>query len=257
MTCLASLAGVNIVLGLTRLWRRSVEARMVRQVRVWPGVDAYHAELLSAGEPLCSTDHQPQVLGRNSSRAADVAVRLMRQGGLLHGPGLELVENAAEPAHPVTASAFRAIGRHPAAIGRLRLGDIGRDPGFRAALRTHLNELFAHAPATRRHLGTTIPRVALWSYALGAAAPALHTFLLLRRSAPDDADVMEGSFVLASLVFVAALIVITAQAGNTWHPLEDPEVPLALRELAPPREDPVDLNGAGAGDDAAETFTGR
>ncbi|MEV4975908.1 hypothetical protein [Streptomyces scopuliridis] len=79
--------------------------------------------------------------------------------------------------------------------------------------------------------------MALWSYALGAAAPAVHAFLLLRRSAPTDPDVVEGSFVLASLVFVTALIVITAQAGNTWHPLKDPQVPVALKELAPPRAD--------------------
>lgn len=59
MTCLVSLASVNIVLGLaTRPWKRSVEARMVRQVRAWPGLDAYHADLLSTSEPLCSTDHQ-------------------------------------------------------------------------------------------------------------------------------------------------------------------------------------------------------
>ncbi|MFF4273435.1 hypothetical protein [Streptomyces sp. NPDC001536] len=48
MTCLIALAGVNLVLGPARRWRRSVEARIVRQVRAWPGLDAYHAELLSA-----------------------------------------------------------------------------------------------------------------------------------------------------------------------------------------------------------------
>ncbi|MCY0926842.1 hypothetical protein OTB20_11635 [Streptomyces sp. H27-H1] len=38
-TCLVSLAGVNLVLGLTRLWRRAGEARMVRQVRAWAEFD--------------------------------------------------------------------------------------------------------------------------------------------------------------------------------------------------------------------------
>lgn len=239
MTCLVSLAGVNIALGLTRLWRKSVEARMVRQVRAWPGLDAYHAELLGAAEPLCSTDHQPGRLVRNSYRAAEVAVRLMREDGLLQGDGIELVETAAEPAHPVTAAAFRVIGRYQAVGGRPRLGDIGHDHGFQAAVRTHLRELFTHAPATRRHFGNTVRDVAFWSYGLGAAAPAVHAFLLLRRAAPTDPEVVEGSFVLASLVFVAALIVLTAQAGNTWHPLEDPEVPIALEEPAPHREDPA------------------
>ncbi|MFD9304099.1 hypothetical protein ACFWCB_15850 [Streptomyces sp. NPDC060048] len=247
MTCLVSLAGVNIVLGLTRLWRRSVEARMVRQVRAWPGFDAYHAGLLSAAEPLCSTDHQPDRLTRNSARAADVAVRLMREDGLLHGRGLEVVEDAAEPAHPVTGAAYRALGRYPSLIGRLRRGDISSDPGFQTAVRAHLNELFTHAPATRHHMGSLSRDLALWSYAIGAAAPALHAFLLMRGTAPDDPDVAKGSFVLASLIFVAALIVIAAQAGNTWHPLADLEVPAALKEPAPPGEDPVD-SGDGAGE---------
>ncbi|MEU8894117.1 hypothetical protein [Streptomyces sp. NPDC048442] len=252
-TCLISLASVNIALGLTRLWRRSVEARTVRQVRAWTGLDTYHTELLSAAEPLCSTDHQPDRLARNSSRAAEVAVRLLRQDGLLHGHDRELVETAVEPAHPVTAAAFRAIGRNQAAVGRLHVGDIGLDPGFRAAVRAHLNALFTHAPATRRHLGTTVRNVALWSYALGATAPAVHAYLLLRRADPTDPDVMKGSFMLASLVFVAALVVITAQAGNTWHLLEDPETPAALKELAPLREDPVgSADGAGAPEGTAQ-----
>jgi hypothetical protein len=260
MTCLASLAGVNIVLGLSWLWRRSMEARMARQVRAWPGLDAYHADLLSSGEPLCSTDHQPDRLASNSSRAAEVAVRLMREDGLLRGHGLELVETAAEPAHPVTAAAFRAVstGRYQAAVGALRLGDISRDTDFRTALRAHLNLLFTHAPATRPHLGTAIADVALWSYAIGAAAPALHTFLLLRRSGPTDPYIVQGSFVLAFLVFVVALVVITAQAGNTWHPLRDPKAPTAPKELAPPpkelaspRKDSVDLV-----DSAGETPSG-
>lgn len=235
MTCLVSLAGVNLALGLDRLWRRSVEARMVRQVRAWPGLDAYHAELLSAAEPLCSAGHQPDRLERNSHRAAEVAVRLMREEGLLDEHGMELAETATEPAHPVTAAAFRVIGRYRAVHGLPRLGDIGRDHGFQAAVRTHLNELFAHAPATRHHLSTTSRDVALWSYGLGAAAPAVHVFLLLRRSAPTDPDVVGGAFVLASLAFLAALILLTAQAGNTWHPLEDQEVPTALKQPAPPR----------------------
>lgn len=257
MTCLVSLAGVNIVLGATRLWRRAFEGRLVRQVQAWPELDVYHAELLSVAEPLCSTGHQPGDLARNLSRASAVAVRLMRQDGLFRGPGLELGRTAAEPAHPVTAAAFRAIRRHQAVSDQLRHGDIARDPGFQAAVRSHLSELFAHAPATRRHVDTLIHTVALWSYGLGAAAPAVHTFLLLRRSGPGDPDVVEGAFVLASLVFVAALIVITAQAGNTWHPLEEPEVPLALKELAPPREDPKGpADDTDAHDDTGQTITG-
>lgn len=251
-TCLVSLAGVNLVLGMTRLWRRAVEARMVRQVRAWAGFDVYHAELLGTAEPLCSSNHQPDRLARNSFRAAEAAVRLMRADGLFHGPGLELTQSAAEPAHPVTAAAFRAVGRSQAAVGRLRVGDIGRDPGFLAAVRTHLNELLAHAPATRHHLGNTTRDTALWSYGLGAAAPAVHAFLLLRRSAPDDPGVVQGSFVLASLVFAAALIVITAQAGNTWHPLEDPEVPAALKELAPSCAEAADAADAADAVDARD-----
>ncbi|MEU1468755.1 hypothetical protein ABZ434_11090 [Streptomyces sp. NPDC005761] len=237
-TCLVSLAGVNIILGAARWWRRSVESRMVRQVRAWPGLDTYHADLLSAAEPLCSTDHQPDALARNASRAAEVAVRLLRRDGLLRGHSLELAETAAEPAHPVTAAAFRAIALHPGAT-RPRLGDIGRDPGFRSAVRAHLKELFTHAPATRRHLGTTIRGLALRAYALGAAAPAVHAYLLLRRAAPTDPDIVKGSFLLASLVFVAALAVITAQAGNIWHPLQEPEIPLALEEPGPRGDDPA------------------
>ncbi|MCY0937269.1 hypothetical protein [Streptomyces sp. H34-S4] len=198
------------------------------------------SELLGTAEPLCSSNHQPNRLARNSFRAAEAAVRLMRADGLFHGPGLELTQGAAEPAHPVTAAAFRAVGRSQAAVGRLRVGDIGRDPGFLAAVRTHLNELLTHAPATRHHLGNTTRDTALWSYGLGAAAPAVHAFLLLRRSAPDDPGVVQGPFVLASLVFAAALIAITAQAGNTWHPLEDPQVPAAIKELALSRADARD-----------------
>ncbi|MCY0926841.1 hypothetical protein OTB20_11630 [Streptomyces sp. H27-H1] len=171
----------------------------------------------------------------------------MRAGGLFHGPGLELTQSAAEPAHPVTAAAFRAVGRSQAAVGRLCVGDISRDPGFLAAVRTHLNELLAHAPATRHHLGNMTRDTALWSYGLGAADPAVHAFLLLRRSAPGDPDVVQGSFVLASLVFAAALIVITAQAGNTWHPLEDPQVSAALKEPALSRADAADAVDAGDG----------
>ncbi|MCZ4124588.1 hypothetical protein [Streptomyces sp. H39-S7] len=257
MTGLISLAGVNIVLGVRRLWRRSLEARMVRQARAWPGLDVYHADLLSAAEPLCSAKYQPGQLQRNSYRAADVAVRLMRQDGILRRDGLELADNAAEPAHPVTAAAFRAISRYQAVGIQPSQGDIGRDDALRGAVGAHLNTLFRHAPATRRHVDTATNTVGLWSYALGAAAPAVHAFLLMRRSAPADPDVTEGSFVLASLVFVAALIVITAQAGNTWHPLEYPAVPSGLRELAPSGEDslgPVDA--AGAGDDAGGIAAG-
>ncbi|MER5258149.1 hypothetical protein [Streptomyces sp. NPDC002855] len=235
MTCLVSLAGVNIVLGLvTRPWRRSVEARTVRQVRAWPGLDAYHADLLSTSEPLCSTDHQPGRLLLNSSRAAAVAVRLMSEDKLLDRDGMKLTETAAEPAHPVTAAAFRAIGRYQHVRDRPRVGDIGRDPAFQTAVRTHLNDLFAHAPAARRHLGTTVNHLALWCYGLGAAAPAVHAFFLLRRTDPNDPYVLQGSFVLASLTFVAALIVLTAQAGNTWHPLGGLETPTALKDLAHP-----------------------
>ncbi|MFD9122864.1 hypothetical protein [Streptomyces bottropensis] len=252
MTCLISLASVNIVLGLaTRQWRRSVEARMVRQVRAWPGLDAYHADLLSTSEPLCATDHHPDRLLRNSFRAADVAVRLMSEDGLLDRQGMKLAESAAEPAHPVTAAAFRVIDRY----GTVHC-DIARDPAFQAAVRTHLNDLFAHAPATRRHLGTMINDLTLWCYGLGAAAPAVHAFFILRRTDPSDPYILQGSFVLASLVFVAALIVLTAQAGNTWHPLEGLETPTALKELAPPRKDPVDLaDGPGEtpGDGVGET----
>ncbi|MGW1772183.1 hypothetical protein [Streptomyces sp. NPDC002104] len=232
-TCLVSLAGVNLALGLVRLWRRSVEARMVRQVRAWPGFDAYHAELLGSTEPLCWTGHQGERLVRNSQRAADVAVRLLCEEGVLRGEELESVEHAAEPAHPVTAAAFRAIGRYPAVVGRFRIGVVGRDEGFRAAVRTHLDELFAHAPATRFHMSPVSNDAALWSYGIGAAAPAVHAFLLLRATAPGNPDTAEGAFVLASLVFLAALIVLTAQAGSTWHPLADREVPAALRLPGP------------------------
>ncbi|MWA16085.1 hypothetical protein [Streptomyces sp. BA2] len=228
---------MNVVLGLApRPWRRSVEARMVRQVRAWPGLDAYHADLLSTSEPLCSTDHQPGRLLLNSSRAASVAVRLMSEDRLLDRNGMKLAEAAAEPAHPVTAAAFRAVGRYQTVRDRPRVGDIGRDPAFQTAVRTHLNDLFSHAPATRRHLGTTINNLALWCYGLGAAAPAVHAFFILRRtdpSHPSDPYALQGSFVLASLTFVAALIVLTAQAGNTWRPLKDLETPTALKELAP------------------------
>lgn len=90
---------MNIALGLTRLWRRSVEARTVRQVRAWPGLDAYHAELLGAAEPLCRTDHQPDRLDRNFCRAADVAHGLMREHGVLcGGEDPEVVEGAAQHA---------------------------------------------------------------------------------------------------------------------------------------------------------------
>ncbi|KAB1986050.1 hypothetical protein [Streptomyces triticiradicis] len=256
-TCLVSLAAVNIVLGLaTRQWRRSVEARMVRQVRAWPGLDAYHADLLSTSEPLCSTDHQPGRLALNSFRAAAVAVRLMSEDGLLDRHGMKPAETAAEPAHPVTAAAFRFLSRYRTVRDPPRVGDIGRDPDFQAAVRAHLNDLFAHAPATRRHLGTTINDLALWCYGLGAAAPAVHAFFMALRTDPGDPYIRQGSFVLASLVFVAALIVLTAQAGNTWHPLEGLETPTALKELAPPREDPVDLaEGSGEipGDGVGET----
>ncbi|MFI1676347.1 hypothetical protein [Streptomyces sp. NPDC020607] len=239
MTCLVSLASVNIVLGLaTRPWRRSVEARMVRQVRAWPGLDAYHADLLSTSEPLCSTGHQAGRLLLNSSRAASVAVRLMSEDRLLDRHGMKLAETAAEPSHPVTAAAFRAINRYQTVHDRPRVGDIGRDPAFQTAVRSHLNDLFAHAPATRRHLSTAINNLALWCYGLGAAAPAVHAFFILRRTDPSDPYALQGSFVLASLAFVAALIVLTAQAGNTWHPLEGLETPTELKELAPPREDP-------------------
>ncbi|MEV7297635.1 hypothetical protein AB0N79_39460 [Streptomyces microflavus] len=242
MTCRVSLVSVNIVLGLaTRPWRRSVEARMVQQVRAWPGLDAYHADLLSTTEPLCSTDHQPGRLLLNSSRAASVAVRLMSEDKLLDRHSMKLAETAAEPAHPVTAAAFRAISRYRTVGDRPRVGDIGRDPVFQTAVRTHLNDLFIHAPATRRHLGTTINNLALWCYGLGAAAPAVHAFFILRRTGHSDPYVLQGSLVVASLAFVAGLIVLTAQAGNTWHPLEDLETPTALKELALPRENPVDL----------------
>lgn len=245
MTGLISLVGVNIVLGAARLWRRSVEARMVRQVRAWPGFDVYHADLLSAGEPLCVTAYQPGRLEWNSYRATDVAIRLMRQDGLLHEDRLELVETAAEPIHPVTAACFRVIGRYRT-VSRPSPGDIGRDPDVQSAVRAHLAELFAHAPATRRHPGTTVRETALWAYAVGAAAPAVHTYFLMSSSAPGDPDVRKGSFVLACLVFLAALIVLTAQAGNTWHPLEDPGPATALQELSPPRtrsERPAGVTG--------------
>jgi hypothetical protein len=98
-TCLVSLAAVNVAMWLIRLWRRSVEARAVRQVRAWPGLDVYHAELLSAGERLCSTDHQPRDLERDSYRAAEVAVRLLRQDGLIDGSTIKVVQDAAEPTH--------------------------------------------------------------------------------------------------------------------------------------------------------------
>jgi hypothetical protein len=252
-TCLIALVGVNVVLVLAGLRRRSVEARMVRQVQAWPGVDTYHAELLSAGEPLCSTDHQPDRLADNSCRAAEVAIRLMRQDGLLRGDGLELVENAAEPAHPVTAAAFRLIGRYQSDPSQLRLGDFGRDPGFQAAVRTHLNALFTHAPAVRRYWATTINDVVLWSYGCGAAAPAVHAYLLMRRTAPTDPDVVKGSFMLACLVFVVALLVLIAQTRKTWSSwLKDREIPLALKELAPFRENAVNRVGSGGGPDAVD-----
>ncbi|MFD3657848.1 hypothetical protein [Streptomyces sp. NPDC058620] len=228
--------------------------------------DAYHADLLSAGEPLCVTAHQPGRLERNSYRATDVAIRLMRQDGLLHEDGLELVETAAEPAHPVTAACFRVIGRYRT-VSRPRPGDIGRDPDVQSAVRAHLGELFAHAPATRRHPGTTTRETALWAYAVGAAAPAVHAYFLMSSSAPGDLDVRKGSYALASLVFLAALIVITAQAGNTWHPLEDPGTPTALQEPSPPRAhserpagDTGDIPAADSdgsrSDDTGESFAG-
>ncbi|MFE6364892.1 hypothetical protein ACFVP3_33485 [Streptomyces sp. NPDC057806] len=243
-TCLVSLAAVNVAMWLIRRWRRSVEARAVRQVRAWPGLDVYHAELLSAGERLCSTDHQPSDLERNSYRAAEVAVRLLRQDGLLDGSTIKVVRDAAEPTHLVTATAFRYIHRSLIIPSEMRTGDVGRDPDFRAAVRAHLKELFVHAPATRRHPATTTVQAALWTYGLGAAAPAVHTYLLLSGSAPGDPHTAQGSFVLAFLVFVAALIVLTAQAGNTWHPLEDTGVPPGLRDLSPPRQND-DLPTAG------------
>ncbi|MER6349319.1 hypothetical protein ACWC10_17495 [Streptomyces sp. NPDC001595] len=236
-TCLISLAAVNVAMWLIRLWRRSVEARAVRQVRAWPGLDVYHAELLSSGERLCSTDVQPSDLERNSFRAAKVAVRLLRQDGLIDDDSsIELVRDAAEPAHPVTAAAFRYIDQSWISPSEMRTGDVGRDPDFQAAVRAHLKELFVHAPAARRHPATTTVRAALWAYGLGAAAPAVHIYLLVSGSAPGDPDIAKGSFVLAFLVFVAALIVLTAQAGNMWHPLEDTGVPPGLRELSPPRQ---------------------
>ncbi|MER5758977.1 hypothetical protein [Streptomyces sp. NPDC002082] len=243
-TCLVSLVGVNLAFGLLRLWRRSVEARMVRQVRAWPGLDAYHAELLGAAEPLCVRDHQPDRLARNSSRASDVALRLMREDGVLHDGddgnggdregGLELREGATVPAHPVTAAAFRALRRYSTDEGGSRLGVDGGDPGFQAAVRAHLDELFARAPTARLYMSPFSHEAALWSYGIGAAAPAVHTFFLLRATAPGDPDIAQGSFVLAFLVFVAGLIVLTAQAGNTWHPLADREVPAAFRLPGPP-----------------------
>ncbi|MGV9453051.1 hypothetical protein [Streptomyces sp. NPDC003635] len=233
-TCLLSMAAVNVAMWLIRLWRRSVETRGVLQVRAWPGLDIYHAELLNAGERLCSTDHQPRDLERNSCRAAEVAVRLLRQDGLIDDTVMKVVPDAAEPAHPVTAAAFRLIDQSWIIPSEMRTGHVGRDPDFQAAVRAHLKELFVHAPATRRHPATTTVQAALWAYGLGAAAPAVHTFLLLRGSASDDPYVVQGAFVLAFLVFVAALIVLTAQAGNTWHPLEDTGVPPGLTELSQP-----------------------
>ncbi|MFD7691618.1 hypothetical protein [Streptomyces sp. NPDC059781] len=235
-TCLVSLTAVNVAMWLIRLWRRSVEARAVLQVRAWPGLDIYHAELLSAGERLCSTDYQPHDLERNSCRAAKVAVRLLRQDGLIDDSTIKVVRDAAEPTHPVTAAAFRYIDRSWIIPSEMRTGDVGRDPDFQAAVRAHLKELFVHAPTTRRHPATTTVQAALWAYGLGAAAPAVHVYLLLSGSAPGDPDTAKGSFVLAFLIFVAALIVLTAQAGNTWHPLEDTGVPPGLRELSPPRQ---------------------
>src|SRR6476469_1092791 len=126
ITCLVSLITVNIVPGLaTRQWRRSVEARTVRQVRAWPGLDAYHADLLSTSEPLCWTDYQPRRLELNSYRAASVAVRLMSEDGLLDRHDMKPAETAAEPAHPVTAAAFCFLGRYSTAGERPRVGDIG------------------------------------------------------------------------------------------------------------------------------------
>ncbi len=232
-TCLVSLAAVNVAMWLIRLCRRSVEARAVLQVRAWPGLDLYHADLLSAGERLCSTDHQPRDLLNNSCRAAKVAVRLLRQDGLIDDATMKVVRGAAEPTHPVTAAAFRYIDRSWIISSEMRTGDVGRDPDFQAAVRAHLKELFIHAPTTRHHPATTTVRAALWAYGLGAAAPAVHVYLVLSGTAPGDPDIAKGSFVLAFLVFVAALIVLTAQAGNMWHPLEDTGVPPGLRELSP------------------------
>ncbi|GGR01112.1 hypothetical protein GCM10010280_56390 [Streptomyces pilosus] len=235
-TCLISLAAVNIAMWLIRSWRRSVEARAVAQVRAWPGLDIYHAELLSSGQRLCSTDHQPGDLERNSCRAAAVAVRLMRQEGLIDESTMKVVPDAVEPTHPVTAAAFRCIDQSYINPSELRTGDVGRDSDFQAAVRAHLKELFVHAPTTRRHPATTTVQAAMWTYGIGAAAPAVHVYLLLSSSAPGDPDTAKGSFVVAFLVFVVALIVLTAQAGNTWHPLEDTGVPAGLRELSPPQQ---------------------
>ncbi|MFF3214824.1 hypothetical protein ACFYYB_29825 [Streptomyces sp. NPDC002886] len=241
-TCLVSLAAVNIALALIRLWRRSVESRMVRQVRALPELDAYHAELLSAAEPLCARDFQPDRLTRNSYRAAAVALRLLGEEGRLREDDSDddgdddapaVGEGAAEPAHPVTAAAVHALRRYTSDGGGTRLRVDGGDPNFQAAVRAHLDELFALAPATRLHMSPFGHQAALWAYGIGAAAPAVHTFFLLRAIAPADPDIVGGSFVLASLVFVAALIVLTAQAGNTWHPLEDLEVPAAFRPPVP------------------------
>lgn len=223
--CLVSLAGVNISLGLTRLWRGWIEARMVRQVRAWPGLDAYHVELLGTAKPLCRSPRQVNRLVPNSARAAFVAVRLIDE--------LESAEGEADPAHPVTAAAYRVMGVHPTVVGSPRVGLVGRDPGFRAALCAHLEELFAHAPATRFHVSPFTNDAALWSYGLGAAAPAVYIFFLLKNTAPGDPETTQGSFVLAFLVFVAGLIVLTAQAANTWHPLEDREVPAEFRRPEP------------------------
>ncbi|MFE2053013.1 hypothetical protein [Streptomyces sp. NPDC059459] len=239
-TCLVSLAAVNAAMLLIRCWRRSVEARAVRQVRAWPGLDVYHAQWLSAGERLCSTDHQPSDLERNSHRAAEVAVRLLRRDGLIDDSTIKVVPDATEPAHPVTAAAFHYIKESRIIPSEMRTADVSRDPGFQAAVRAHLKELFVHAPTTRRHPATTTVRAAIWAYGLGAAAPAMHVYLALSGSAPEDPYTRQGSFVAALLVFVAALIVLTAQAGNTWHPLEDTGVPSGLRELSPlcPSGDP-------------------
>ncbi|MFD5144411.1 hypothetical protein [Streptomyces sp. NPDC058401] len=240
-TCLVSLAAVNIAFGLLRLWRRSVEARIVRQVRALPELDAYHAELLGAAEPLCARNHQPDRLARNSHRASAVALRLLQEERALpdgdgdgDGDGPESAEAAAGPAHPVTAAGFRALHWYAPDGRRSRFGVDGADPGFQEAVRTHLDELFALVPAARLHMSPFGHQAALWAYGIGAAAPAVHAFFLLRATDPADPGVVGGSFVLASLVFVAALIVLTAQAGNTWHPLEDREVPAALRLSAPP-----------------------
>ncbi|MFI5861130.1 hypothetical protein [Streptomyces sp. NPDC051546] len=238
-TCLVSLAAVNTAFGLLRLWRRSVEARIVRQVRALPERDAYHAELLGAAEPLCARNHQPDRLARNSHRASAVALRLLKEeralpGGDGDGDGPEPAQAAAGPAHPVTAAAFRALHWYEPDGRRSRLGVNGADPAFQAAVRAHLDELFARAPAARLHMSPFWHQAALWAYGTGAAAPAVHAFLLLRASDPADPAVVGGSFVLASLVFVAALVVLTAQAGTTWHPLADREVPAALRLPAAP-----------------------